>query len=303
MRAIGLGDNVVDMYMHRNVMYPGGNAMNFAVYANLMGVESAYLGVFGSDDAAAHVHDTAQTLGLDMSHCRYEDGENGYSQVDIKEGDRIFTGSNKGGVLREHPVKLSRLDLEYLSGFDVVHTSMFSYVQQELPKLRQWCSFISMDFSDQFSKEHLKTYCPYIDCACLSCSHMEEEEILRLMRDIVDAGCRHIVLATRGNKGAIVMVDGRIYRQSPCLIKAVDTMGAGDSFITRFLVGYCEGMVKTGADQQPLFYLKHMISIKSDGDKGGGTPGIRRDVMEAALFEALQGQIKISAHIMAGMGI
>ena len=64
-----------------------------------------------------------------------------------------------------------------------------------------------------------------------------------------------------------------------------------------------EGMVKTGADQQPLFYLKHMISIKSDGDKGRGTPGIRRDVMEAALFEALQGQIKISAHIMAGMGI
>lgn len=72
-----------------------------------MGVESAYLGVFGSDDAAAHVHDTAQTLGLDMSHCRYEDGENGYSQVDIKEGDRIFTGSNKGGVLREHPVNLA----------------------------------------------------------------------------------------------------------------------------------------------------------------------------------------------------
>ena len=62
------------------------------------------------------------------------------------------------------------------------------------------------------------------------------------MRDIVDAGCRHIVLATRGSKGAIVMVDGRIYRQSPCLIKAVDTMGAGDSFITRFLVGYCDGM-------------------------------------------------------------
>ena len=124
----------------------------------------------------------------------------------------------------------------------MVHTSMFSYVQLELPKLRQWCSFISMDFSDQFSKEHLKTYCPYIDCACLSCSHMEEEEILLLMRDIVDAGCRHIVLATRGSKGAIVMVDGRIYRQSPCLIKAVDTMGAGDSFITRFLVGYCDGM-------------------------------------------------------------
>lgn len=58
----------------------------------------------------------------------------------------------------------------------------------------------------------------------------------------MDAGCRHIVIATRGSRGAVVMVDGQIYRQSPYLIKAVDTMGAGDSFITRFLVGYCDGM-------------------------------------------------------------
>ena len=86
MRVIGLGDNVVDMYMHRNVMYPGGNAMNFAVYANLMGVESAYLGVFGSDDAAAHVHDTAQTLGLDMSHCRYEDGRMDIHRWTLRKG-------------------------------------------------------------------------------------------------------------------------------------------------------------------------------------------------------------------------
>lgn len=216
--------------------------MNFAVYASLMGVESAYLGVFGSDEGAAHVHDTVYNLGLDLSHCRYEDGKNGYSQVDLKDGDRVFIGSNKGGVLREHPLKLSRLDLIYLSGFDVVHTSMFSFIEGELPRLRQWCGFISMDFSDQFSEEHLKTYCPYIDCACLSCSHMEEEEILRLMEHILDGGCRHIVIATRGSGGALVMVDGRLYRQSPCLVKAVDTMGAGDSFMTRFLVGYCDGM-------------------------------------------------------------
>ena len=31
MKVIGLGDNVVDMYMDRHIMYPGGNAMNFAV--------------------------------------------------------------------------------------------------------------------------------------------------------------------------------------------------------------------------------------------------------------------------------
>lgn len=242
MKVVGLGDNVVDIYMHQNIMYPGGNAMNFAVYASFMDVKSAYLGVFGSDEAAEHVHNIALKLGLDLSHCRYAEGENGYSCVDLQDGDRVFLGSNKGGVMKEYPLKLSRLDLEYLSEFDIVHTTMFSYVEQEMPKLRQWCNFISMDFSDQFCREHLKTYCPYIDCACLSCSHMEEDDILLLMNEITKAGCRHMVIATRGSRGALTMVDGKLYRQSPCLIKAADTMGAGDSFTTRFLVSYCSGM-------------------------------------------------------------
>lgn len=31
--ALGFGDNVVDRYEHIHTMYPGGNAVNFAVYA------------------------------------------------------------------------------------------------------------------------------------------------------------------------------------------------------------------------------------------------------------------------------
>ena len=55
-------------------------------------------------------------------------------------------------------------------------------------------------------------------------------------------GCRHIVIATLGSRGAVVYVDGKIYEQSSCLIKAVDTMAAGDSFIASFLIHYLEGM-------------------------------------------------------------
>ena len=31
MKVVGLGDQVVDKYEHIHVMYPGGNALNFAV--------------------------------------------------------------------------------------------------------------------------------------------------------------------------------------------------------------------------------------------------------------------------------
>ena len=37
LRVLGLGDNVVDKYMHIRTMYPGGNALNFAVYAKMFG--------------------------------------------------------------------------------------------------------------------------------------------------------------------------------------------------------------------------------------------------------------------------
>lgn len=71
LRVLGLGDNVVDKYMHIRTMYPGGNALNFAVYAKMFGIEAGYLGVFGDDEAAAHVYDTIRGLGLDLSHCRF----------------------------------------------------------------------------------------------------------------------------------------------------------------------------------------------------------------------------------------
>ena len=35
-------------------------------------------------------------------------GENGYAEVRLDNGDRVFIGSNRGGVSREHPLELTR---------------------------------------------------------------------------------------------------------------------------------------------------------------------------------------------------
>ena len=48
MNVIGIGDNVVDKYVHTQTMYPGGNALNFAAYAAMLGHNAAYLGIFGN---------------------------------------------------------------------------------------------------------------------------------------------------------------------------------------------------------------------------------------------------------------
>ena len=237
--VIGLGDNVVDYYLHTNIVYPGGNALNFAVYADMLGYKSAYMGSFGDDENALHVYRTLKGLGISVDHCRFYIGENGCAPVNIVEGDRVFLGSNKGGVTKEHPIELSALDMEYLSQFDLIHTSIFSYINSQLPKLSSAGLRVSYDFSNQFDEARHKELCAHLWCACLSSSDLSYEENRKLISQIVKFGCPNVVL-TRGTEGAMVYINGKLYEQSPCLVAATDTMGAGDSFITAFLTSYLD---------------------------------------------------------------
>jgi fructoselysine 6-kinase len=50
-----------------------------------------------------------------------------------------------------------------------------------------------------------------------------------------------VAVATRGRAGALVLDDGAVRFQPSVANNVVDTLGAGDSFIARFLVGHLEG--------------------------------------------------------------
>jgi len=241
-RVLGIGDNVCDKYLPAGVIYPGGNALNIAVFSRFLGCESAYLGVIGDDETGQHVYDVLREIGLDLSHCRFEAGENGIARVELRDGDRVFLqGNQPRRIARQKPPVLGELDIRYMAGFDLLHTSVYSYMESELPKLRAAGPFVSMDFSDCIDEDYFARCCPHIDCAILSCADMPREEIEAVIGRIFAHGCRQMVLATRGAKGALVSIGGRLYEQSPCLVKAKDTMGAGDSFITAFLVNYLHG--------------------------------------------------------------
>lgn len=81
-RVIGIGDNVCDKYEHLKTMFPGGQALNFSVYAKLLGADASYMGVFGTDEVAVHVIKTLDELGVEHGRCRQYEGENGLRQGD-----------------------------------------------------------------------------------------------------------------------------------------------------------------------------------------------------------------------------
>ena len=247
-KVLGLGDNVCDVYLHTGTMYPGGQAVNFAVYARQLGACSDYMGVFGQDAVAEHVQRTLDEKGVGRTHCRAYPGENGFARVTLVEGDRVFKGSNRGGVLQEHPIHLEKEDVAYAAGFDLIHTTNNGFTDALLPVLHTLPGFVSYDFSYRWNEEdRVERVCPYIDFGFLSCSDLSDDDTQALCRRLHEKGCG-VVVATRGSKGATVFDGSRFYSQPPHLVEAVDTMGAGDSFATAMLVRLMQALEPLGHD-------------------------------------------------------
>ena len=234
-KIIAIGDNVVDMYLSRGKMYPGGQCLNTCVYSQMNGGKTAYLGKFGDDAAAIHNCKVIDEIGIDNSHSRHYHGENGAARVTLINGDRVFLGSNKGGVAKEHPFDFTKEDLDYIKTFDLIYTNGNSYTLQDLPLLKATGLPIAYDFSDNWDQDTLAEICPYLQIALLSCSHLNDEERTAAMKKVASYGVR-LVIGTVGSKGSYALYEDHIsYAQAQMVENIMDTMGAGDSYFSTLL--------------------------------------------------------------------
>ena len=263
--VLGFGDNVVDKYEHIKTMYPGGNAVNFAVFAKQLGAQrSAYMGIFGSDQEAEHVISSLTEEGIELIECRQVIGENGAARVTVEAGtgDRIFLGSNEGGIRGDMLFALDRFTMEYVRGFDLVHSGNYCFTERELPKIKAAGVPISFDFSDDSTDEYFERIAPLVDFAFMSCGDMTLEETKAKLQKVSQLGPR-FVCASRGSEGSIAYDGKEFYVQGIKPVEnMVDTMAAGDSLLAAFLVSY--------------------LSLEKQGK--GGPEAIRTCLDEAAAF-------------------
>ncbi len=238
MKLITVGDNVVDCYLEEKQYYPGGNAVNVAVNAKRSGTEQvSYIGIFGNDNKAHHIKNCLQQEKIDFSRSRNVYAPSAQPSVTLdKDGDRMFIPGPKNSSQHLFKLKLTTEDLEFISGFDVCHTSCYSSLEDELSKIAENCQ-ISFDFSENTNINYIKKIAPYINYAFFSGSHLLDKEIKSLQTICHDCGTE-IVGITLGSRGATFSRNHQHYRQTIKKVNVIDTMGAGDSFIAGFLTSY-----------------------------------------------------------------
>lgn len=228
---IGVGDNTFDRYLDQGTMYPGGNSVNVPVFYRRHGGKAAYLGWVGDDRRGTLLLEALRAEDIDVSRCRVVDHPTGRCDIELRDGDRQFKGSIPGA---RKLIRLEESDYEYVSVFDVTHTSIYSFIEPYLEELSSASRLLSFDYSSDWTQKHLKDTLPYVDAAFLSAPDLNKVELEKLIKWI--HGINHgLVVVTRGKQGSAAYDGDQLYSQGVVETSVVDTLGAGDSFIARIL--------------------------------------------------------------------
>lgn len=236
MRLISIGDNVVDRYLAQKVMYPGGNAVNVAVFARRCGADTGYIGVLGDDAAGDLVWRALTVNGVDTSHTRRAPGINAFAMVELRGGDRVFVASSKGVSV----FTPTSHDLKFAATADVIHTSHASSLEDHVATLASLAP-VSFDFSYRHEPDYLHRVLPHVTFAHFSAGHLNDTEVADLATRAAAYQPRHLLI-TRGALGAEYWQDGHHFHQPARDVRVVDTLGAGDAFIASLLVDTAAGI-------------------------------------------------------------
>lgn len=238
-----VGDNVVDINYVDGMINPGGNCVNAAVYAKQLGHDVSYVGILADDLYAKVLTDSFDKIGVRYDHCVTMHGETGRCFCSLVDGERILGDENDGGLVKSDPLVLTDELIGYLRQFDVVHTSCYSYIDDQLYKFKEAGIPVVYDFSTAWNKENLAKVCPYVTYVLFSDKEgIDRKESLAMLREVTDTyGCE-LAIMTMGKKGACVYDGYMLYEKKPYNVEAgaIDTTGCGDSWISAFITTYTE---------------------------------------------------------------
>lgn len=227
---VAIGDNCLDVYLTKDLMTVGGNALNVAVQWRRQGRAARYLGAIGDDAEGEILLDEIETAGLSRQDVERRRGDTAVTLLRHEGGDRKFlleslgVGENYQPAAAHDPLIATAgwVHLGTNSSRDLVRR----LVHEGIP------------FSVDISTAHRSLPLDGVPLLFASGPDAASTPVEPILDAFLAIGARQVVL-TCGARGAY-FYDGTTLLHGPAApVQVVDTCGAGDSFIAAFLVSFC----------------------------------------------------------------
>jgi fructoselysine 6-kinase len=243
MRVVTVGDNCIDVYEELGITCPTGNSVDVAIHLSRLGVPVSLVSVTGDDEHGEQMLTLLKKHDIDLSFFYQKKGSTAITKMALKGNERVHVKYFEG-VLKD--LTLGEEDIEFITEHDLVHTSFWGKVNDQVPIFKKAGVPVVYDFSVKLENEEIKSILPNVDYAFFS-YHQRDSYIEEYTKWAKEHGPK-VVIVTLGEEGSIAYDGEHFYQQGIVSVPVVNTVGAGDSFIA----GYIYGMVNQKTIQECL---------------------------------------------------
>ncbi|WP_230531484.1 PfkB family carbohydrate kinase [Microvirga roseola] len=231
-----VGDNCIDRFLPPiSLSLIGGNAVNVGVQLSRLGLRTGYFGVVGHDEDGRRMLTCFRDNGLYTDHVRVLSGTTAYTNIEVDEaGDRTLA-FEEFGVCRGY--RPSATDMQTLLRMRHVHIGWLDDGGATRRALSAAGVSVSQDISVNAEPANLGIEGLTIAFASAGEDMSRAKDLLHFLH----AGGAKTAVVTCGSLGSIASDGTGVESVGVRTLDAVDTTGAGDSFIAGFISEYVFG--------------------------------------------------------------
>lgn len=217
----------------------GGKGANQAVQSAKLGVKTFMIGAVGNDNMGEYLLSEATKYGLDVSHVKKSSVSSGMGCIHALEDGRVFATINRGANYDITADDIERAD-------DLFRQSKILILQNEIPdeinilsakKAKSYGLKVLYNAAPSFPER--RDVLPLADVVIVN--EVEASEYLGVkivsVDDAVREGLkvsgemRNTWVITMGSQGSVICSEGKSEIVRPYHVDAIETTGAGDSYI------------------------------------------------------------------------
>ncbi len=265
MDVVGLGTFAMDVLKKVNALpkeddfciiedtkyVPGGSGTNVIVQLARLGAECGYIGKVADDEVGKGILNSLIEEKVDVGKMLVsEGGISLHTEIVIDGEGNKFIMLNMGDAALS--LRASEIDIHYLAEAEVFYTDLFPKepaiaalkAAKQAGKKTVFNMQTGLETMESLgiAKEDILEVLQYVDifAPCRSGLYaITETTDLIECREFLRNYCNGILLFTLGKKGAVAFDEqNAIYQVQSVNVCAVDTTGAGDSFIGGFIYSY-----------------------------------------------------------------